>query len=96
MLCVGNRVTDDLVGGVSHTVLAMKRINAHIFEEDLENTTGFFIDEAGDTLDTTTTSEAANGGLGDTWRNSKCQEDRRPTERMTHPGCCHEGFCDDA
>jgi len=38
---------------------------AHILEEGLENTTSLLVDETGDTLDTTTTSETANGRLGD-------------------------------
>ena len=37
-----------------------------VLEEDLEDTAGLFVDEAGDTFDTTTTRETANGGLGDT------------------------------
>ena len=41
-------------------------ISDDIFKEDLEDTAGLFIDEAGDTLDTTTASETANGRLGDT------------------------------
>ena len=39
---------------------------AHVFKEDLENTTGLFVDETGDTLDTTTAGKTTNGGLGDT------------------------------
>ena len=35
-------------------------------EERLENTTGLLVDHSRDTLDTTTTSETADGGLGDT------------------------------
>ena len=31
------------------------------FEEKLENTTGLFVDETRDTLDTTTTSKTTNG-----------------------------------
>ena len=34
-------------------------------KEDLEDTTGLLVDEAGDALDTTTASETADGGLGD-------------------------------
>ena len=41
-------------------------ISDDILKEDLEDATGLFIDEAGDTLDTTTASETANGRLGDT------------------------------
>ena len=37
-----------------------------ILEEHLQDTTGLLVDEAGDTLDTTTTSQTADGGLGDT------------------------------
>jgi len=40
--------------------------NTYVLQEDLEDTTGFLIDETRDTLDTTTTSETTNGGLGDT------------------------------
>ena len=36
-----------------------------ILEEDLEHTAGLLVDETGDTLDTSTTSETADGGLGD-------------------------------
>ena len=32
----------------------------HVFKEDLENTTGLFVDETGDTLDTTTTGKTTN------------------------------------
>ena len=39
---------------------------AHVFKEDLENTTGLFVDETGDTLDTTTTGKTTNSGLSDT------------------------------
>lgn len=34
-------------------------------EEGLENTAGLLVDHGGDTLDTTTTSQTTNGGLGD-------------------------------
>ena len=36
-----------------------------VLEEDLEDGAGLLVDEAGDTLDTTTTSETADSGLGD-------------------------------
>ena len=42
------------------------RVTDDILKEDLEHTTGLFVDETGDTLDTTTTSETADSGLGDT------------------------------
>ena len=36
------------------------------FKEGLEDTTSLLVDHSGDTLDTTTTSETADSGLGDT------------------------------
>ena len=41
------------------------RVTDDVLEEDLEHTAGLLVDETGDTLDTATTSETANGGLGD-------------------------------
>ena len=38
----------------------------NVFEEDLQDVAGFFIDETRDTLDTTSASETTNGRLGDT------------------------------
>ena len=38
----------------------------HVLEEDFQDTTGLFVDETGDTLHTSTTSKAADGGLCDT------------------------------
>ena len=38
----------------------------HVLEEDLEDTTGLLVDETGDTLDTATTGETTDSGLGDT------------------------------
>lgn len=60
---------DDIHGGdgLSLGVLGVGNgISDDIFKEDLEDTAGLFVDEAGDTFDTTTASETANGGLGDT------------------------------
>jgi DNA-binding MurR/RpiR family transcriptional regulator len=37
----------------------------YVLKEDLEHTAGLLVDEARDTLHTATTSEAADGGLGD-------------------------------
>ena len=37
----------------------------HVLQENLEDGAGLLVDEARDTLDTTTAGEAANGGLGD-------------------------------
>jgi hypothetical protein len=44
----------------------MDKDKAYIFQEGLEDTTSLLVDETRDTLDTTTTSEAADSGLGDT------------------------------
>ena len=41
-------------------------ITDDVLEENLEDTTGLFVDEARDTLDTTTTSQTTDSGLGDT------------------------------
>jgi hypothetical protein len=41
-------------------------ITDDILKEDLEDSSGLFIDEARDTLDTSTASQTADGGLGDT------------------------------
>jgi hypothetical protein len=41
-------------------------ITDDIFQEDLEDSSGFFVDESGDTLHSTTTSQTADGRLGDT------------------------------
>ena len=40
-------------------------ITDDVLKEDLEDTAGLLVDEAGDTLDTTTASKTADGGLGD-------------------------------
>ena len=40
-------------------------ITDDVFQENLEDTTGFFVDQAGDTLDTTSASQSSDGGLGD-------------------------------
>ena len=41
-------------------------ITDDIFKENLEDTTSLLVDQARDTLDTTTTRQTANSGLGDT------------------------------
>ena len=41
------------------------RVPDDVLKEDLEDTTSLFVDETGDTLDTATTSETTDGGLGD-------------------------------
>ena len=40
-------------------------ITDNVFQEDLEDTSGFFVDQAGDTLDTTSASQSSDGGLCD-------------------------------
>ena len=60
---------DDIHGGdgLSLGVLGVgDGITDDILQENLEDTTGFFVDEARDTLDTTTTSQTTDSGLGDT------------------------------
>jgi hypothetical protein len=42
-------------------------ISNDAFKEDFEDTSGFFVDETGDTLDTTTTCETTDSWLGDTF-----------------------------
>ena len=37
-----------------------------VLEEDLEDTAGLLVDQAGDALDATTSGQSANRGLGDT------------------------------
>ena len=44
------------------------RVTDDVLQEDLEDTTGLLVDEARDTLHTTTTCETTNGRLGDTYR----------------------------
>jgi len=56
-------------GGVNtraETERERERKRERTLEEDLEYTTSFFVDQTGDTLDTSTTSETTNRRLGDT------------------------------
>ena len=41
-------------------------ITDDILEEDLEDSTGFFVDQSRNTLDTTSTRQTTDGGLGNT------------------------------
>jgi hypothetical protein len=53
--------------GLAASVLGVgDRVTDDVLKEDLEDTTSLFVDQTGDTLDTTTTSETTDGGLGDT------------------------------
>ena len=59
---------DDIEGGdgLALGVLGVgDGITDDVLEEDLEDGAGLLVDEAGDTLDTTTTCETTDGGLGD-------------------------------
>ena len=40
-------------------------ITDNVLKENLQNTSGLLVDEAGDTLDTSTASQTTNGRLGD-------------------------------
>ena len=52
--------------GLSLGVLAVgDGVTDDVLKEDLEDSAGLLVDEAGDALHTTTTSETADGGLGD-------------------------------
>jgi len=60
---------DNVHGRYSLTTSMLRvgdRVANDVLEENLEDTTGLFVDETGNALDTTTTSETANGGLGNT------------------------------
>ena len=60
---------DDIHGGDSLPLGMLgvgDGITDDVLKEDLEDTTGLFVDEARDTLDTTTTRQTADGRLGDT------------------------------
>lgn len=60
---------DDVHGrdGLPAGVLGVgDRVTDDVLQEDLEDTTGLLVDQSRDTLDTTTTCETADGGLGDT------------------------------
>jgi hypothetical protein len=50
--------------GLTTSVLSVgDGVTDDVLEEDLEDTAGLLVDEARDTLDTTTTSETTDGGL---------------------------------
>merc|ERR1712035_163532 len=40
-------------------------ITDHVLQEDLQHTAGLLVDQTGDTLDSTTASQTADSGLGD-------------------------------
>ena len=52
--------------GLSASMLSVgDGITDDVLKEDLEDTAGLLVDEAGDALDSSTASEAADRGLGD-------------------------------
>ena len=52
--------------GLSLSVLGVgDGVTDDVLEEDLENTSGLFVDEARDAFDATSSSESSNRGLGD-------------------------------
>jgi hypothetical protein len=53
--------------GLTASVLGVgDTVTDHVLKKDLEDTTGLFVDETRDTLDTTTTCETTDSGLGNT------------------------------
>jgi hypothetical protein len=60
---------DDIHGRHSLTTSVLgvsDGITNNILQKDLEDTSSLFVNETGDTLDTTTTSQTTNGGFGNT------------------------------
>ena len=45
----------------------MNNKSTHVLEENLQNTTGLFVDKTRNTLDTTSAGKTTNSGLGDTY-----------------------------
>jgi len=59
---------DDIHGGDGLTTSVLSvgdRVPDDVLKEDLEDTAGLLVDETRDTLDTATTGETTDGGLGD-------------------------------
>ena len=97
MLSVGDRITDDLEGEDQYGAKGGLRKGAHVLKEDLEDTTGLLVDEAGDTLYTTTTRKTTNSGLCDTWPDNDLIRYGTVTGQQirTYLGCCpEESSCD--
>jgi hypothetical protein len=60
---------DNIHGGHSLTTSVLgvgDTVTDHVLKKDLEHTTSLFVDETRDTLDTTTTCETTDSGLGNT------------------------------
>ena len=59
---------DDIHSGDSLTASMLgvgDRVTDDVLKEDLEDSTGLLVDESRDTLDSTTTRQTPDGGLGD-------------------------------
>ena len=65
MLGVCDRITDDLEREISTSPNMESQDGTNVFQEAFENTTGLLVDQTRDTLDTASTSETTDGGLGD-------------------------------
>lgn len=66
MLSVSDGIPDDLYEMSAESMCRIECL-AHIFKEDLQDTTRFLINETRDTLHTATTSKTANSWLGYTY-----------------------------
>lgn len=67
MLGVSDRVTNNLKSnGSVNAIRDPEIVPTYVFEEDLKDTTGLFVNEARNTLHTTTAGETTDGWLGDT------------------------------
>ena len=82
MFCVCDGVADDL-DSESGRVTSIGETTTHVLEEDLQDTPGLLVDEAGDTLHTTSAGETADGGLGDTLDAERRVSKRDPEGRAT-------------
>jgi hypothetical protein len=99
ILSVGDEELRSLRHHLPLSVLGISnRVTDDILEEDLEDTAGFFIDETGDTLDTTTASETTNSRFGDTCNVAGVYIRTRTSERrkIEYLGYCRGESCDDA
>jgi hypothetical protein len=63
VLCVSDGITDDLKAKYE-SLESGGGADTYVLEEDFQYTTSLLVDETRDTLDTTTTGETTNSGLG--------------------------------
>ena len=61
MFALGDGITDDLE---INKIIGCEKDETNVIEEDLENYAGFFINEAADTLHSTTSSQSSDGRFG--------------------------------